>query len=60
MRRASWVPMRGRMMPRPSRATKSLLSELDSLSRACMDVTRQERDAIDEGDQNTEGPGDDL
>ena len=34
--------------------------ELDSLSRACMDVTRQERDAIDEGDQNTEGPGDDL
>jgi hypothetical protein len=41
-------------------ATKSLLSELDSLSRACMDVTRQERDAIDEGDQNTEGPGDDL
>jgi hypothetical protein len=24
---------------------KSLLSELDSLSRACMDVTRQERDA---------------
>ena len=41
-------------------ATKSLLSELDSLSRACMDVTRQERDAIGEGDQNTEGPGDDL
>ena len=41
-------------------ATKSLLSELDSLSRACMDVTRQERDAIDEGDQDTEGPGDDL
>jgi hypothetical protein len=30
-------------------ATKSLLSELDSLSRACMDVTRQERDAINEG-----------
>jgi hypothetical protein len=25
-----------------------------------MDVTRQERDAIDEGDQNTEDPGDDL
>jgi hypothetical protein len=25
-----------------------------------MDVTRQERDAIDEGDQDTEGPGDDL
>jgi hypothetical protein len=41
-------------------ATKSLLSELDSLSRACMDVTRQEQDTIDEGDQNTEGPGDDL
>jgi hypothetical protein len=41
-------------------ATKSLLSELDSLSRVCMDVTRQERDAIDEGNQNTEGPGDDL
>ena len=41
-------------------ATKSLLSELDSLSRACMDVTRKERDAIDEGDQNAEGPGDDL
>jgi len=41
-------------------ATKSLLTELDSLSRACMDVTRQERDAIDEGDQDTEGPGDDL
>ena len=41
-------------------ATKSLLTELDSLSRACMDVTRQGRDAIDEGDQNTEGPGDDL
>ena len=40
-------------------ATKSLLSELESLSRACMDVTRQERDAT-EGDQNTEGPGDDL
>ena len=40
-------------------ATKSLLSELDSLSRVCMDVT-QERVAIDEGDQNTEGPGDDL
>ena len=40
-------------------ATKSLLSELDSLSRACMDVT-QERVAINEGDQNTEGPGDDL
>ena len=29
-------------------------------NRACMDVTRQERDAIDEGDQETEGPGDDL
>jgi hypothetical protein len=41
-------------------ATKSLLSELDSLSRACMDVTRQERDAANEGDQNAEGPGDDL
>jgi hypothetical protein len=39
---------------------KSLLSELDSLSRARMDVTRQERDAIDQGDQNTEGTGDDL
>ena len=41
-------------------ATKSLLSELDLLSRACMDVTRQERVSIDKGDQNTEGPGDDL
>jgi len=41
-------------------ATKSLLTELDSLSRACMDVACQERDAIDEGDQDTEGPGGDL
>ena len=42
-------------------ATKSLLSELDSLSRACIWMRNcQERDAVDEGDQNTEGPGDDL
>jgi hypothetical protein len=41
-----------------TRRQKALLSELDSLYRACMDVTCQGRDAANEGGNDTQVPRD--